>query len=214
MNKRLVIPELLDHLPATDPEALRSRRDLRRINFLMGNERWICRSLRQFPEALSRGVVEIGAGDGLLCAKLARIFSQTQLVGYDLLARPENLSPQIDWQQGDIFKIPPPPASGVMVANLLLHHFATESLPALGCWFGNFEVLIFNEPDRARIPHLLGHLLHPWINRVTRHDLHASITAGFSVGEIPHLLESIPGNWQFEETSTWRGARRVIGWRT
>ena len=51
MLKRTVIPELLDHLPADDPHAMRSRRDLRRINFLMGNERWIRRTLtRDFPK--------------------------------------------------------------------------------------------------------------------------------------------------------------------
>ena len=42
---RQVLPELLDHLQADDPEAIRSRRDLRVINFLMGNERWILSSL-------------------------------------------------------------------------------------------------------------------------------------------------------------------------
>ena len=41
MKPRVVIPELLDHLPADEPEALRSRRDLRRVNWLMGNERWL-----------------------------------------------------------------------------------------------------------------------------------------------------------------------------
>ena len=71
MSQRVVIPELLDHLPADDLEALRSRRDLRRINFLMGNERWVCRTVSQFPDAANRGIVEIGAGDGMLCNKLA-----------------------------------------------------------------------------------------------------------------------------------------------
>ena len=61
MVSRVVIPELLDHLPAADTQAMRSRRDLRRINFLMGNERWVCRTLRKFPAAAARGIVETGA---------------------------------------------------------------------------------------------------------------------------------------------------------
>jgi len=165
MDQRVVIPELLDHLPADDPEALRSRRDLRRINFLMGNERWICRSVCRFPEEANRGIVEIGAGDG---------------------------------------------NGGVLVANLFLHHFEGAQLTALGRWFENFEVLLFNEPNRAKLPHLLGGLMHPWLNPVTRHDMHVSIRAGFAGGEITRLLGLDPDRWRTGESSTWRGARRVV----
>jgi hypothetical protein len=60
---RQVLPEILDHLPADDPEAIGSRRDLRRINFLMGNKRWIfemahsggrASALAPFPARLMR----------------------------------------------------------------------------------------------------------------------------------------------------------------
>ena len=71
MPPRIVIPEILDHLPPADPDALRSRRDLRRINFLMGNERWICREMQRFPQAAQKGIVEIGAGEGQLVNTLA-----------------------------------------------------------------------------------------------------------------------------------------------
>ena len=43
--KRVVKPEILDELDGSDPRAIRSRRDLRFINLLMGNERWIQRSV-------------------------------------------------------------------------------------------------------------------------------------------------------------------------
>src|SRR5262245_27301775 len=36
-NSRRVEPEWLDGLPATDPGAIRSRRDLRRLNRIMGH---------------------------------------------------------------------------------------------------------------------------------------------------------------------------------
>jgi hypothetical protein len=74
--------------------------------------------------------------------------------------------------------------------------------------------LVFCEPDRAMLPHLLGGLMRPFVNRVTRHDMHVSITAGFAAGEIPRLLGLDPACWKFEETWTWRGARRMISWRT
>jgi hypothetical protein len=213
VSARIVIPELLDHLPADDPEALRSRRDLRRINFLMGNERWVRRTMRRFSSEANRGIIEIGAGDGLLCNQLARLFPNAPVAAYDLAPRPANLDARIIWHRGDLFESPPPGAGGVLVANLFLHHFEENDLHALGRWMGNFDVLIFNEPDRHRIPHLLGNLMHPWINRVTRHDMHVSIDAGFAAGEMGRLLDLKPDRWSICETSSWRGARRVVACR-
>jgi hypothetical protein len=212
--KRVVIPELLDHLPADDPEAMRSRRDLRRINLLMGNERWVCRTVRQFPEAAGRGVVEIGAGDGILCGKLARLFPHATVAAYDLAPAPGDLDSRVEWHRGDVFAAPAPGAGGVLVANLFLHHFEEDSLAVLGRWFEKFDVLVFNEPDRARLPRFLGWLMHPWINRVTRHDMHVSIRAGFTTGEISGLLGLDPARWLIRETSSWRGARRVLASRS
>lgn len=211
MQKRSVIPELLDHLPADDPHALRSRRDLSRINFLMGNERWVCRSLKRFPEAAGRGIIEVGAGDGKLCGQLARLFPEAPVTAYDLAPAPADLAPRVKWLRGDLFTQRPPAPGGVRIANLFLHHFEGESLVSLGKWLENADLLVFNEPDRATLPHSLGWLMHPWINHVTRHDMHVSITAGFAEGEIQRMLGLDPAHWKFEETSTWRGARRVIG---
>lgn len=211
MKPRVVIPEILDHLPADDPEAVRSRGDLRRVNFLMGNERWICKTARRFPAEAARGIVEIGAGDGALCGKLARLFPNAPVAAYDLAPRPAGLEPSVVWHRGNIFDAPPPDGGGMLVANLFLHHFEGEALAALGRWMRGFKVLIINEPDRCRLPHLLGRLAHPWINRVTRHDMHVSIDAGFAAGEIGGSL-GLEG-WKMSETSTWRGARRVLAWR-
>ncbi|MEO1844804.1 MAG: hypothetical protein ABGZ37_11065, partial [Akkermansiaceae bacterium] len=58
---RVVQPELLDELPFDDPDALRSRRDLRFINGVMGNFRWMRRRLAGRAEGR---VIELGAGDG------------------------------------------------------------------------------------------------------------------------------------------------------
>jgi hypothetical protein len=38
---RVISREILDHLPSDDPSAVRGRLDLRTINSLMGNVRWI-----------------------------------------------------------------------------------------------------------------------------------------------------------------------------
>ncbi len=180
----------------------------------MGNERWVCRTVSRFPDEANRGIVEIGAGDGNLCNKLAERFPQAAVAAYDLAPVPVGLAARVAWHRGDIFAMPAPASGGVLVANLFLHHFESAALTALGQWFGNFEVLVFNEPDRAALPHMLGGLMHPWINRVTRHDMHVSIRAGFAAGEITRFLGLAPGRWQARESSTWRGARRVVVSRT
>ncbi len=204
------MPELLDHLPAEAPEARRSRRDLRRINLLMGNERWVRRTVSRFPDEANRSIVEIGAGDGVLSGKLAKQFPQAEVAAYDLAPAPSDPHSRVVWHRGDLFAMPAPAGGGVLVANLFLHHFEGAALTALGRWVENFEVLVFNEPDRAALPHVLGGLMHPWINRVTRHDMHVSIRAGFAAGEISRLLGLDPGRWRTRESSTWRGARRVV----
>ncbi len=214
MQERSVNPELLDHLPADDPHAMRSRRDLRGINFLMGNERWVCRTLKRFSEAAGKGVVEIGAGDGQLCGKLARLFPTSHLTAYDLAPAPTGLPPPVKWLCGDLFNQPPPAPGGVRIANLILHHFEADALKTLGRWVENADLLVFNEPDRSTLPHWLGRLMHPCINHVTRHDMHVSITAGFRAGEIQSYLGLDPGCWKIEESCTWRGARRLICWKT
>ncbi|MES2475774.1 MAG: class I SAM-dependent methyltransferase [Verrucomicrobiota bacterium] len=213
MRHRVVIPEILDHLPADDPEAMRSRRDLSRINFLMGNERWIRREVRRFPAAARRGMVEIGAGDGALCHRLAQDFPDAPVSAYDLAPRPAGAG-RVDWHQGDLFKMPPPAPGGVLVANLFLHHFEAPALVRLGKWMEGFERLIFNEPDRAQLPHVLGCALDPFVNRVTRHDMQVSIDAGFRKGELTDALGLLDNRWHIRETSTWRGSRRVVASRS
>ena len=212
MKSRIVEPELLDHLPHDDPAARRSRLDLRRINFLMGNERWILRTLELFSDAAASMICEIGAGDGGLAAKIRRRFPDSRVTACDLAPRPSGLDPAIDWRSGDIFHHPPPPG-GVLVANLFLHHFEGGDLRRLGKVCEDFDVLIFNEPNRSRTAAMLGTLLHPFVNHVTRHDMQVSIRAGFRGGEMAGLLGLDPARWRIEETSPWRGARRVVAWR-
>lgn len=215
MLDRHLEPEWLDHLPADDPAAQRSRRDLRRINGLMGNERWVLRSLARFSAAMAGGVHEWGAGDGGLLRRVARRYTEVRLSAFDLAPCPEfedGLARRIEWHRGDLFA-GPPGTGGVLVANLFLHHFDGDGLRELGQRCAGYQVLLFNEPDRARLPLALGALMHPFVNEVTRHDMRVSILAGFRRGEIQRMMGLSADCWRFEETSTWRGARRVIAWR-
>lgn len=210
-GERVVRAELLDSLPHDDPGAIRSRRDLRRINALMGNDRWILETVSRFPDAAARGIVELGAGDGALAGKLARRFPDAEISACDLAPRPAGLDPRVRWVHGDVFRHEAP-AGGVLVANLFLHHFEGAALEALGRFCAACDALVFCEPHRGALPHLLGGLIRPFVNPVTRHDMHVSIRAGFIHGELPRLLGLGAERWKIEETSTWRGSRRVLAY--
>ncbi|MCU0778111.1 MAG: hypothetical protein MUF86_10660 [Akkermansiaceae bacterium] len=212
MKSRIVEPEILDHLPHDDPAARRSRLDLRRINFLMGNERWILRVLGRLPDSAASVICELGAGDGGLAGKIQRRFPSSRVTACDLAPRPAGLDEAISWRCGDVFQQPPPPG-GVLVANLFLHHFEGADLRRLGELCEGFDALVFNEPDRSRIASFLGTMLHPFVNHVTRHDMQASIRAGFHKGEMAGLMGLDGPLWKIRETSTWRGARRMVAWR-
>jgi hypothetical protein len=73
---RTLHPELLDDLSANDPGAIGSRRDLRRLNTLMGHVTIIARSLKKvFPNTPPSQILEIGAGDGQLLLRVAQSLS-------------------------------------------------------------------------------------------------------------------------------------------
>jgi hypothetical protein len=70
---RVLQTELLDELPPADPRAARSRRDLQRLNTVMGNDATLAQALRSAWEQTSlRSLVELGAGDGVLLLKVLR----------------------------------------------------------------------------------------------------------------------------------------------
>ena len=179
----------------------------------MGNERWILGTIQKLPDRDGRAITEIGAGDGNLSCTLARRFPQAVVSACDLAPAPQRMPSNLHWQQGNIFEAPEEIRGNTLIANLFLHHFEAAELRQIGKITDRFDSFIFCEPDRARLPHFHGSLLHPFINRVTRHDMHVSIDAGFTAGEIPRFLGLDTGRWEIREQSNWRGSRRVVGWR-
>jgi hypothetical protein len=214
VNDRVIAPEILDHLAWDDPEAMRARRDLRFINWVMGNERWICRAVTSRPGIAARGIVELGAGDGTLAAKLARLLPEAAVTAWDLAPRPAGLEARVAWRQEDISMAETVGSGGILVANLFLHHFDAGGLRDLGARCAGFDMLVFCEPDRCRRAEWLSYTLWPWIGRVTRHDMRVSIRAGFAAGELSALLGLSAEEWRVGEWPTWRGARRMLACRT
>lgn len=159
--KRIVEPELLDTLPPDDPRALRSRRDLRRVNAWMRNHAIMARALEQnWNGPVPKQITELGAGDGNFLLRVAQRLGplgvpplggpdrlkpelRTRNVNATLLDRQKNVSSEtlaafasLGWRAeavvADVFDWPKTSnAGGVVIANLFLHHFEDARLSEL-----------------------------------------------------------------------------------
>jgi hypothetical protein len=209
---RVIIPEILDSLNPSDPRAIRSRRDLRWIDLYLGNWRWIVRQLKRQTPAPAR-IIEIGAGEGDLCRKVQTSLPSSAVTGLDLIQRPASLPSDIQWIGGDFFQTLPNIDADACVGSLILHHFSDEALRDLGARLQSFRSLTFCEPLRSRLPLFLSKLSCPFLSEVTRHDMPASIRAGFRPGELPALLGLDSKKWSVRESSHWHGALRLAASR-
>lgn len=210
--ERVIIPEILDSLNPADPRAIRSRRDLRRIDLYLGNSRWIVRQLKGQTPAPAR-IIEIGAGEGDLCRKVQASLPSSTVAGLDLIQRPASLPCGIQWIDGNFYQTLPNIEADACIGSLILHHFSGEALRELGMRLQSFRSLTFCEPLRSRLPLFLSKLSSAFMGEVTRHDMPASIHAGFRPSELPLLLGLDPKKWSVRESSHWRGALRLVASR-
>jgi SAM-dependent methyltransferase len=190
---RLIQPELLDELPASDPRAIGSRRDLRRINFLMGNARAITRFIKRFADRKKTlRIAEIGAGDGNISLRIARAFPSGELILVDRnpTAPPAPAGWTIHVEKADVFEwIEDAPRVDVIVANLFLHHFDQDSLrELLDRCARRCDGFVAAEPRRnAFASWFAGRVGLIGCNEVTRHDAVISVRAGFNGAELSEL---------------------------
>lgn len=157
---RILEPEWLDELPATDSGAARSRADLRRLNALLGHPRLVARAIEDQLELQGRHrqsqnrpegrppdgwlprLADLGAGDGRLLLSVAR---RLRRPGFATLV---DLHPAVDgatlqdfrslgWNVSVVaadateFLERTPLAFDAVVANLFLHHLARSALERL-----------------------------------------------------------------------------------
>jgi hypothetical protein len=212
-NRRQVRPEILDSLPADHPDARHSRRDLRLVNRIMGNHRWI---LRILPGVLRPGerVLELGAGDGELGCRLAGMGIAVD--GLDTAPRPGNWPKGRLWHTADLRDFDGYHRYGAVVGNLIFHQFDDPTLARLGRVLGGaVRVIVAREPSRSWLSRALFIGLAPLFgaNRVTRHDGRVSIDAGFSADELPKALGLDPGNWALRCGKSQPGASFMIAVR-
>ena len=212
MKQRLLVPELLDSMDAADPRAIRSRLDLRFINVFLGNERWIRSMLREHCLEI-HSLLELGAGDGHLLKRLHGILPEAIISGLDLRARPEGLPSGIRWIRGNFLETLTDVKADACIGNLILHHFDSDALRTLGGKLQEFRLLLFSEPLRKTLPMRLARMVLPLAGEVTRHDMPASIRAGFIKGELPSLLGLDPARWNVKEYESGRGSLRLMAIR-
>lgn len=214
--QRQLEPELLDGLAADDPAALGSRRDLRWLNFFMGNVGLMARTLKKaFPHKPPRHILDLGGGDGDFLLKVCRALpGDWQGIDAILVDRHKVLASTtveafaargwaIQVAEAEVFDYlnrRVAPFVDVILANLVLHHFSDGQIREL---FSLLEegttMFLAVEPRRSptalmfsRSVRLIG------CNAVTRHDAPASVLAGFEGRELSALWRDKQG-WVLEE---------------
>ena len=190
---RVLEPEWLDELPHEDPRAMRSRRDLTRVNALMGNVAIVAGELGRSGRL--RSIAEIGAGDGSFMRTVVRKLGLRD-VDLHLVDRQP-----LGTVTADVFDwLAHGPRIDAIVANLFLHHFDDAALGRmLALVAQRTKVFVACEPRRssfalggARLLGLVG------CNDVTRHDAVVSVRAGFAGHEITTLWPTASA-WTLDE---------------
>jgi hypothetical protein len=216
-GQRCVHPEVLDDLDPGDPQALQSRRDLRRVHRAM-------RTVSALNHALSRlrlaahpkRILELGAGDGSLLLRLAAavkprwpgvkltLLDRQHIVnsetaesyrrhGWEVTTMCEDA---LIWARQSAHQ-----HYDLTVATLFLHHFKDSELrELLRGVVSQSRAFIAIEPRRemlakvgARLIGLLG------TNAVTRGDAVKSVDAGFTGSEITAAWPATDKMWWTRE---------------
>ena len=213
---RQVQREWLDELPADDPRAVRSRRDLVRVNTWMMQPGIMARALlAHHGQAAPRSVLDIGSGDGTFMLRVATLLARrwrnvsvTMLDQQDIVDSSTRRGfDALGWSSktiaGDLFGTLSEgrlPEVDIITANLFLHHFTEPQLTPLFAKLAPMaRLFVACEPRRGALPLLGSHLL--WAigcNEVTRHDAVLSVEAGFTGRELSVLWPEL-GRWQLQE---------------
>jgi hypothetical protein len=216
LGARQVQREWLDELPADDPRAVRSRRDLVRVNTWMMQPGIMARTLlAHYGPVAPRTLLDLGSGDGRFMLRVASLLAKRwrgvaviMLDQQDIVVRSTRRGfDALGWSAetitGDLFG-----ALGedrlqhadIITANLFLHHFTETQLKSLFVRLALLGRLFAAcEPRRGALPLLGSRLL--WAigcNDVTRHDAVLSVEAGFNGRELSALWPET-SQWQLQE---------------
>jgi methyltransferase family protein len=213
--QRSIERELLDWLPASDQAAQASRRDLQRLNVLMGHAGIFKRALLEFWQHKSPSILELGAGDGTLMLAIARrlapfcsdinltLLDRHQLVGEQTRKDFAALRWNVEAVTADVFSfldVGQASRYDIIIANLFLHHFPEQDLARLFVQIATLAPLfIAVEPRRDWRTLIASRGL--WVigcNDVTQHDAQVSVRAGFTGNELSQLWPKVHG-WELRD---------------
>jgi 2-polyprenyl-3-methyl-5-hydroxy-6-metoxy-1,4-benzoquinol methylase len=213
---RQVQREWLDELPADDPRAIRSRRDLIRVNAWMLQPGIMARALSAHHGTNApRTMLDLGSGDGTFMLRVATALArQWRDVSVTMLDQQDVVSAAtrrgfdgLGWRcttiTGDLFAVLEDGRLGefdIITANLFLHHFTEAPLARLMAGIApRTSLFVACEPRRAALPLLASRML--WVigcNDVSRHDAVVSVQAGFNDHELSAIWPD-PDRWQLHE---------------
>lgn len=206
----------MDELPPEHAGAILSRRDLRRLNTLMGHAGILARSLRKvFPQRPPTRIAEIGAGDGELLLRIARRLAgswrdvDVTFIDFQDLLRDKTKADfaTLSWGtrsvKGDVFQWLNKTAgekTDVIIGNLILHHFTNAQLSNLfAAAAQKASAFIAVEPRRGALPLFCANSLSLiGCSPVTCHDAPVSVRAGF-IGRELSALWPRNGQWELVE---------------
>ena len=209
---RSIEREWLDTLPANDPRAMRSRRDLRRVNAVMLQPHIMANLLRGQNVGTACRVVELGGGDGTFMLRVARrlgwrhveltLVDQQDIVSAQTRAAFSALGWRLTVVKADVFGFlsVAGDAANIVTSNLFLHHFSDSDLTRLlGGLVSLTPLFVACEPRRSTWALLSSRMLFAiGCNDVSRHDAVTSVRAGFADAELSRLW---PGGsaWRLNE---------------
>lgn len=226
LAERQVLPELLDQLPARAPAALRSRRDLQRINALMGNASIIAKELNaHHPPGEPWRLADLGGGDGHLAWRVIRrlasgggtliVVDRQPAVSPELLVRMAQLGWRVSVVPAEVLEwLRSGAAPPVWMANLFLHHLHEAQLRGLFAEArARASLVVACDPQRSqwalwtvRCLGLVG------CSAVTRHDAELSVRAGFQGRELARCWGDTAG-WQLDEGAAGWWSHRFVAAR-
>jgi len=224
VRERTVRPEILDELPPADARAIRSRRDLQRVNRVLAScsilSRAVHHALASAPQHAPLRILELGAGDGSLALRIAKrlaprwpgveltLLDRQALIGQATGTAFAHLGWTLRPLTVDVLEWARAPTqqqlSGrwdVVLANLFLHHFVEDGLQELlAAVADRCDAFVACEPRRS-LPALMGSRLLPalGVSTDTLHDAIVSVLAGFRGNELSRLWPASAQRWTLEE---------------
>ena len=211
---RRVEPEWIDQLPADDPRASRSRRDLVRVNAWMMQPKIVAEALLMHQRTAPRTILDLGGGDGAFALELARRLAPRwpdvtvtvndlhNIVSREIRAAIEGHGWTVEVAAADVFEcLKAATPQDITIANLFLHHFQPEELARLMPAIARISTLfVASDPRRTRMTREVSRFL--WLvgcNRITIRDAMTSVRAGFHDHELSALWPD-PSDWELHES--------------